>query len=492
MSRNHITSTPRSLINALRFQGILVMDSHAQLQSMLQNNLSAEHALFFAEPVQDAEGKQVDWYSHAHQPLVRLDSLSSEQQFTARDAIERLARDIDALAESLKKDGQGGKFIRGSILSLALQYPGEEFIYMAGSQPVITAWGCGPATVGTQPESLTRFSETASPPPPPPPYFAQSPAPADPPHHSSLLGPVLGFLIGLAMLVGIYFLATLIFGTSGCADDSAEELTGCSAKSPAAPGCSMPFGLGQEKASNATAPLSGGNATGIVTLMTAEKEKEESLRRQLENLRAELGVRIGECPRSVPAQTPPEPKPAQEEPVAPQESPPQPEEEQGPPSLAELMPLTPAEPPKEDPPAATPPKKTPPKPKASPDLVIPDGAIENNDLSFLEGCWNNATMLRDGGTNKPIRSTYCFDKNGRGTRTERGLGHDLRCKGSANARFAGNKLRITATEARCTSSSRGSFNYPKEAIICERTRDGKANCYESQNDRWKAKLQRVK
>ena len=468
------------------------MDSHAQLQSMLQNNLSAEHALFFAEPVQDAEGKQVDWYSHAYQPPVRLDSLPPQQQFAARDAIERLARDVDAFAESLKKDGQGGKFIRGSILSLALQYPGEEFIYMSGSQPVLTAWGCRPATMGTQPESLTRFSETASPPPPPPPYFAETPAANEPPQYSSsLLGPVLGFLIGLAMLVGVYFLATLVFGVSGCSQDTADELVGCSAKVSSLPGCSMPFGSDQEKTSNATAPLPGKNATtGIVTLMTAEKEKEESLRRQLENLRAEISARSGECPRSIPPQAA-RPKPEEEAPVTPQETPPAPEEEQGPPSLAELMPLTPAEPPKEDPPVAKPPKKTPPKPKSS-DLVIPEGAIENNDLSFLEGCWNNATMLRDGGTNKPIRSTYCFDKNGRGTRTERGIGHDLRCKGSANARFSGNKLRITATEARCTSSSRGSFNYPKEAIICERTRDGKANCYESQNDRWKAKLQRVK
>lgn len=491
MGRTHISSTPRNLMNAVRYQGILVSDNYAQLKSMLERNLSDRHALFFAEPVLDAAGQNVDWYSDAPEPPVPLATLPRERQEAARAAVRNMAAEMEAFAESLKEEGQGSKFIRGNILSLALSYPGEEYIYMAGEQPVLTGWGFTPATIGMAPEPLIRLGAVMPAAAAPP--GAVSVSAGAPVSKPGCLGPLLAFLLGILLLIGAGFLLMLLFGPAGCVDQDMLR-SGC-AKVPGMPGCTR-----QEAVEAGQPDAADTQAHDQVTALTAEKEKEESLRRQIESLRKQLALRARECVREKPQE------PAPEEPLAQPQPEPEPEE---PPSLAELMPTTPDPPPKADPPPKPAPQPKPkpepkPEPKAeapkpkkpeapkSPNLVIPEDAARNNDLSFLEGCWTNATTLRDGRTRKPIRSTYCFDKNGQGTRTEQGIGHDLSCRGGASARFVNGQLRITASEAACTSRGRGRGKYPREAIVCDRTKDGTANCYESQNDRWKAKLQRVK
>lgn len=481
MSRSHIASTLNSQLNALRFQGILVFENYAQLTSMLERNLSPKHAAFFAEPIQEAGSGKIDWYSRAHEPAVPLSSLPEAKQLEARATVRRLASEINAYAEELKGEERGPKFLRGNILSLALHYPGEEYIFMAGEQPVLAGWGCGPALAGAEPEPLIRLAAAAP--------AAKEPdreAPGAQERKKGVFLPLLSsFLLGLLLLLGLYLLLTTLFAPHGC---SFTE------RAP------MP----QERAANGTSDSDEGEkgpSPELLTALTAEKEKEESLRRRLEELRRLVLLRAEACVRTPPPEAEPAPEPEEEKPAEPAEPEAAPEE---PPSLAELMPATPEPAPapkpkpapkareeaKPEPKPAPEPKK--PEPPKTKDLVIPKDAEKNNDLSFLEGCWTNATTLKDGRTGKPIRSTYCFDKNGRGVRTEQGIGHDLSCRSSASARFINGRLNISATEAACVSGGRSRGRYPKEAILCDRTVDGRANCYESQNDRWKARLQRVR
>lgn len=531
MNRTHIASTPRSQLNALRFQGILVSDNYAQLSSMLERNLSPEHARFFAEPVQDADAATVDWYSQAPGELVPLSAVPPEKQAAARTAIQKIASEISAFADSLKADSQGSKAVRGNILALALSYPSEEYIYMAGEQPVLTGWGYTSATMGMEPEPLIRLGVFVPPPASSAASSDEQPKPplavAPPQRRGGCLSALLAFLLGLLILLGLYLLLMLLVGPAGCPMlENAPMPPGCVKREPVAPvepadGGRPEEGKPEEKpAQEAPREEANGPSTDLVTALTAETEKEESLRRQIEGLRKQLVARADQCVPPVKPQPEPEPvpEPKPEPPVVSEPEPePEPEPEE-PPSLAELMPTTPEPEPEPAPkpkPKAEAPKPKPvekpkaepkpePKPKPKPEekpktaqkpsknLVIPKDAARNNDLSFLEGCWTNATTLRDGRTRKPIRSTYCFDKNGRGTRTEQGIGHDLRCRSTASAGFVNGRLRISATEAICSSGGKSRGRYPKEAILCDRTVDGTANCYESQNDRWKAKLQRVK
>ena len=191
--------------------------------------------------------------------------------------------------------------------------------------------------------------------------------------------------------------------------------------------------------------------------LETEQQKALSLRRRIDELRLQLVQRAGECPRT----------PVVEEPPV-----------QEPPSLAELLPKTPEppveEPPvKKDPPKApekvTPPKQPdppkqekqpePPKPQKQSkgeDLSIPEDAQKNNDLSFLEGCWDSDSGLFNSRTGEPIKVKYCFDANGGGTRTILNEESNDRCVGPVRAKFSGGEtLIIDADGAPCSKG--GSF-----------------------------------
>ena len=509
MPATFITTTARSSLEALRYQGIAVSESHAQLQSTLLNNLSPEHALLFAEPVLNNAGDSVDWYTPLEGDIVRLDSLPPEAQQEAAGEIRRLAGDIDQLAESLKQSGEGPKGIRGNILALALSYPGPECIYMAGKQPVLLGWGFSAASSVARPQDLMRLGAAAplaaAPPPPPPPSGAAplSPAPP-PPAGSGWLRALLSLLFGLLLCLALLFLAGLLLGSSGCPVAGLPWANGTLGCAPA------------PEPSATEAKKAAGPSPEEISALTAEQEKEHSLRREIDDLRAQLSEKLAACPRpkkEEPAPEPPKPEPVAPEPPAPlqAEAPPPPEEPVEPPVLGDIMPTTPeppaepVQPPKpqkpvepQKPPKAEKPVKPaePPKPPkrnkvASGDtLEIPDDARKNNDLSFLEGCWYCETGLVNAATGEPITVLYCFDDKGGGSRTIQEKRTGRTCRGGVTAQFdSSGKLRMRGGMAQC---SRGRPFVP-QTVECQQ-QGKKAECFGKEearrSNRWRATFRR--
>ena len=257
---------------------------------------------------------------------------------------------------------------------------------------------------------------------------------------------------------------------------------GCSSE----PGA-IPPGGSAEKKSETLSP-------DMVSALTAEQEKERSLRRRLDDLRRQLGSRLAECPR--PKVEPPkaeEPKaelPRPEPPREPQADPkPEPDK---PPSLADIMPTTP-EPPVEPPvEPATPPERPAPRRVAKGDtLEIPPDAREKNDLSFLEGCWYCETGLYSSATGEPVTVLYCFDGKGQGSRTIKEKKTGGKCQGSVRAGFdSSGKLSIRGGEAKCSSG--GAF--VPQTVECQQ-QGKKADCFgredSGRNSRWRATFRRT-
>ena len=498
MRATFITTTPRSLLEALRYQGIAVSESHAQLQSMLQNNLSPEHARFFAEPVLNNAGDSVDWYTPLEGDAVRLDSLPPEAQQTAVREIRRLAGEIDQLAESLKQSGEGPKSIRGNILALALRYPGPEYLYMVGDQPVLLGWGFSAASSVAGPQDLMRLGAAAplaAAPPLPPGSEAVPPVPPPPSTGFGWLRAILALLFGLLLCLALLFLAGLLLGTSGCPVAGLPWTNGTLGCAPA-PSATEPSAPGPKKAA-APSPEE-------ISALTAEQEKERSLRRELNGLRAQLGDKLAACPRPKKEEPKPEPvvpeppaPPAQEPPPLQAEAPPPPEEPVEPPLLGDIMPTTP-EPPAEP---VQPPKPQKPAEPVKPlksnkvakgdTLEIPDGAREKNDLSFLEGCWYCETGLFSSATGEPVTVLYCFDDKGRGSRTIQEKRTGGKCQGGVTAQFdSSGKLRIRGGNAKCTSG--GAF--VPQTVECQQ-QGKKAQCFgreeSGRGTRWKAQFRRT-
>jgi hypothetical protein len=505
MSSTLIATTRRGAFNALRFQGILVTESYAQLAALLEKRLSPRHARFLAEPAHDASGSTTDWYTRTDERVRPVAELPESEKGEALRAVSAVAADIAELAETLKASPDSSSVIRGNILSLALHYPGEEHLYTAGDQPVLTCWGFDPGSPDVQPEDLVRLgnalpapkpappippdpaapmqeSAAAGPvprPAPPVPPVPAAPVPAAPaqgsakaarritasPLRGALWGALSRLLAGLALALALYFLIALLAGPSGCLP--AGERTGGCARAPAPP------------AVNATAGVPETDAA-LLRGLSAEQEKEESLRRELADLRRRLENRILECRRTPPPPPAPDKKAPDKE-----------EAETPPPSLADLMPVTP----EPEPEAPAPQPKPEPKPKApaqkkGEDLKIPEDARKNKDMRFLEGCWNSDSGLMDS-SGDPVTVTYCFDDKGNGTRAINRKQRGDRCAGSVRARFdASGKLLIDADGAACP---RGSAFVPHR-VECLPGTGGDARCNGRElggfKNRWNAKFRK--
>jgi hypothetical protein len=459
----------------LRFQGILVTESYAQLTALLEARLSPRHARFLAEPAHDASGNTTDWYAHAEGPIRPIAELPEGEKARALRAVSALASDIGTLAETLKAGPDASSVVRGNILSLALRHPGEECLYMAGDQPLLTCWGFDPGSPDVQPEDLVRPGIAR-----PAPAAAPAGVNAATATARTAVGNLAAFpwwsallrlLAGFAAALALYFLIALLSGPFDRLP-SGERAGGCSPP-PAAV--------------NGTAGGSPEPDTALLRAMSAEREKAESLRRELADLRRRLEARIQECPR-----TPPPPEPEKNEPENRKEDVP-------PPTMADLMPVTPdpePAPPRPEPkptPKPTPkpaPKPETPRQKKGEDLKIPDAARKNNDMGFLEGCWNSASGLADS-SGDPVVVTYCFDAKGNGTRAITRKQRGDRCAGPVQARFDGSgKLLIDADGAACP---RGSAFVPHR-VECVPGAGGHADCNGREQggfkNRWNAQFRK--
>ncbi|MDR1086415.1 MAG: hypothetical protein LBP22_16545 [Deltaproteobacteria bacterium] len=120
-------------------------------------------------------------------------------------------------------------------------------------------------------------------------------------------------------------------------------------------------------------------------------------------------------------------------------------------------------------------------------LVIPEGAEEKNDFSFMEGCWESrADGLVNIETELPVVVKYCFDRSGRASVTvdekDAGGRHVQTCASAAAASFDDGSVVIADSGGPVCPAGR---SYGQSVLICSpRTAGGRAgvNCSIKQTD----------
>jgi hypothetical protein len=108
-------------------------------------------------------------------------------------------------------------------------------------------------------------------------------------------------------------------------------------------------------------------------------------------------------------------------------------------------------------------------PPVGPSLVIPEGAAERGDLSFMEGCWvSSSEDVHNDATKLPITIKYCFEKNGRAKVSldeQNGAGsYTQTCSSEAQAAFDGGGLVIAEDFGQVCPDGR---SYRKSVITCK-------------------------
>lgn len=358
-----ITTTPRSGIRPLAFQGILATDCHVQIAELVRQRLGEAHARLFAEPAADARPDSIDWYTPLEGTIVPLADLSPEDRAAALTRLGRMGEELRTLAESLKASDKSQQIVGGNLLDLALLHPDESCLYVVDGQPVIVCWGFAPGAEGAPPQELFRLSgapavaRVASAPVQPAPAADPEPAP-QPERIAYVVTDDRGWnwLWLLPLLLALLGLAALLL-VSWCGRPPMVVVPGLRLEGPAWLCSSVPD-----------------------PALDAEMARRDSVLRELEALRQRAEL----C----------QPK-----------------------KLPPLPPAQPAVPPE---PVAPPAPVVPPVPEVQRnELEIPEQSRRTGDLGFLRGSWLCEAGLVNRETRKPLVVTYQFDGAGEGRLTIR-------------------------------------------------------------------------
>lgn len=157
MTGTLLATTPKADVHALAFGGIMVYTCFPQIRDMLRRKFGDDYVLLFAEPEENKQTSEIDWYTPVYGTPRKLEDLPDEQRESIAEKITSMAKDIQDFAEELMRSPDQMKVTRGNILRLALCYPDNSYIYVSGDQPVFVCWGFGPGTPGVEPKDLTRL-----------------------------------------------------------------------------------------------------------------------------------------------------------------------------------------------------------------------------------------------------------------------------------------------------------------------------------------------
>ena len=449
-------------LRAVGSGGRTAVSSYEQITRTLRQTLGPAHAALFAEPSQRTA--TIDWFADVettHRP-VRLMEAAAGRRDDGLTRLETLVADIEAQAASLKKSDRPDERILGDMLAHALDIPDEDAVFLVGDQPVMTFWGYvkhqdRPA-VGPIQRLMRRRSPPARPPEPetvrlgepvtvrlgepdaarvadevvaPKPDRVTLPVARARPAASP--GPA-GLRAANALLGGLLAVCLLAFGF--------ELVHSCTLRLPhALTGWMI-----------ADCPVADAGA------LADEQARQIEHRSQLDDLARQAALRRQACATVEPPQTNIE-DPA----VMPR---PDPEPDPAPP---------PAPTPLLAPPVDPNPGIQQQTPLIHDEMKLP--STNNEQTDFLEGCWRAQDGLTeaigDKDTGRKLKITYCFNKDGSGSRTIRYVGNETgKCVGHVDARWNG-ALLIDIAAASCDDNVR---NYQAATAICRRGSAGEARC----------------
>ena len=180
MASLRIAGTDNRTLQALAAAGQTGIEAWGALHALLERELSPAHAAVLAEPVANEVQGTVDWYAAGEGEAARLIDLPPAARDPLQAVLDRLLADIRALAARLAASRADADRFLSDTLSLAMQLPGPEFVYVRGGQPVLVAWAHtrrGPAGGNVALTGSAMRSSGANAtilPPPPSPYAANA------------------------------------------------------------------------------------------------------------------------------------------------------------------------------------------------------------------------------------------------------------------------------------------------------------------------------
>ena len=121
--------------------GQAVFDSALQIRETLRLRKQQAMVDCLAIPQINDNGDRVDWYSPIEGKAVAWKAADEEARFRALRYLGSTLENAAALSRKSMQSGNTSLQLFGSLLEKAIQFPGENHVFLVDGKPVITFWG---------------------------------------------------------------------------------------------------------------------------------------------------------------------------------------------------------------------------------------------------------------------------------------------------------------------------------------------------------------
>jgi hypothetical protein len=121
--------------------GQTVFDSALQIRETLRLRKQQAVVDSLAIPQPNDEGDRVDWYAPFEGTVVSWAAASDEQRKKALRYLDNCQANVASLIQRCQQAEKTAIQLFGSLLANALQFPGNQHVYLVDGKPVLTFWG---------------------------------------------------------------------------------------------------------------------------------------------------------------------------------------------------------------------------------------------------------------------------------------------------------------------------------------------------------------
>nr|WP_285892850.1 SrfA family protein [Citrobacter portucalensis] len=121
--------------------GQAVFDSALQIRETLRLRKQQAMVDCLAIPQINDNGDRVDWYSPIEGKAVAWKAADEEARFRALRYLGSMLENAATLSRKSLQSGKTSLQLFGSLLEKAIQFPGENHVFLVDGKPVITFWG---------------------------------------------------------------------------------------------------------------------------------------------------------------------------------------------------------------------------------------------------------------------------------------------------------------------------------------------------------------
>ncbi|MDN8598575.1 SrfA family protein [Citrobacter sp. S2-9] len=144
--------------------GQAVFDSALQIRETLRLRKQQAMVECLAIPQLNDSGERVDWYSPVEGEAIAWKSADEESRLRALRVLSGMVETAAALSRKSLQSGKTSLQLFGSLLEKALQFPGENHVFLVNGKPVITFWGFVNLNENTRDEVLDCLRTFDAPP----------------------------------------------------------------------------------------------------------------------------------------------------------------------------------------------------------------------------------------------------------------------------------------------------------------------------------------